>query len=37
LATAYLSLGSNQDAEAHLARAARELRERFGAVRLSPL
>jgi 2-amino-4-hydroxy-6-hydroxymethyldihydropteridine diphosphokinase len=37
LATAYLSLGSNQDAEAHLVRAARELRERFGAVRLSPL
>jgi 2-amino-4-hydroxy-6-hydroxymethyldihydropteridine diphosphokinase len=37
LATAYLSLGSNQDAEAHLARAARELRERFGAGQLSPL
>ena len=37
MSRAYLSLGSNQDAEAHLARAARELRERFGAVRLSPL
>ena len=37
MATAYLSLGSNQDAEVHLARAARELRERFGALRLSPL
>jgi 2-amino-4-hydroxy-6-hydroxymethyldihydropteridine diphosphokinase len=37
VAKAYLSLGSNQDAEAHLARAARELRERFGPVRLSPL
>jgi 2-amino-4-hydroxy-6-hydroxymethyldihydropteridine diphosphokinase len=35
--TAYLSLGSNQDPEAHLARAARELRERFGDLRLSPL
>jgi 2-amino-4-hydroxy-6-hydroxymethyldihydropteridine diphosphokinase len=35
--TAYLSLGSNQDAEAHLARAARELRARFGPLRLSPL
>jgi 2-amino-4-hydroxy-6-hydroxymethyldihydropteridine diphosphokinase len=37
VALAYLSLGSNQDAEAHLARAARELRERFGELRLSPL
>jgi len=35
--TAYLSLGSNQDAQAHLARALRELRERFGEVRVSPL
>jgi 2-amino-4-hydroxy-6-hydroxymethyldihydropteridine diphosphokinase len=37
LSLAYLSLGSNQDAQAHLVRAARELRERFGTVRLSPL
>ena len=35
MAQAYLSLGSNQDAETHLARAARELRERFGALRLA--
>jgi 2-amino-4-hydroxy-6-hydroxymethyldihydropteridine diphosphokinase len=35
--TAYLSLGSNQDPEAHLARAAGELRGRFGDLRLSPL
>jgi 2-amino-4-hydroxy-6-hydroxymethyldihydropteridine diphosphokinase len=37
MAKAYLSLGSNQDAEAHLARALAELRERFGAVVASPL
>jgi 2-amino-4-hydroxy-6-hydroxymethyldihydropteridine diphosphokinase len=35
--TAYLSLGSNLDAEHHLARAVAELRERFGPLRLSPL
>ena len=35
--TADLSLGSNQDAQAHLSRALRELRERFGAVTVSPL
>jgi 2-amino-4-hydroxy-6-hydroxymethyldihydropteridine diphosphokinase len=35
--TAYLSLGSNQDPETHLARAVAQLRERFGPVRLSPL
>jgi 2-amino-4-hydroxy-6-hydroxymethyldihydropteridine diphosphokinase len=32
---AYLSLGSNQDAEAHLARAFEELRARFGEVAFS--
>jgi 7,8-dihydro-6-hydroxymethylpterin-pyrophosphokinase len=32
--TAYLSLGSNQDPLAHLARAVQELRQRFGALRL---
>jgi 2-amino-4-hydroxy-6-hydroxymethyldihydropteridine diphosphokinase len=37
MAKAYLSLGSNQDADAHLARALAELRERFGAVVASPL
>jgi 2-amino-4-hydroxy-6-hydroxymethyldihydropteridine diphosphokinase len=37
LHTAYLSLGSNQDAPAHLSRALRELRERFGQVQVSPL
>ncbi|MEO8160519.1 MAG: 2-amino-4-hydroxy-6-hydroxymethyldihydropteridine diphosphokinase, partial [Arenimonas sp.] len=34
--TAYLSLGSNQQPEAHLARAIAELRARFGEVRVSP-
>jgi 2-amino-4-hydroxy-6-hydroxymethyldihydropteridine diphosphokinase len=37
MATAYLSLGSNQDPETHLARAVAQLRERFGPIRLSPL
>lgn len=37
MAKAYLSLGSNQDADAHLARALDELRARFGAVVASPL
>jgi 2-amino-4-hydroxy-6-hydroxymethyldihydropteridine diphosphokinase len=35
MATAYLSLGSNQDAEEHLRRALVQLRERFGAVTAS--
>jgi 2-amino-4-hydroxy-6-hydroxymethyldihydropteridine diphosphokinase len=35
--TAYLSLGSNQDALAHLARARRELEARFPGARFSPL
>jgi 2-amino-4-hydroxy-6-hydroxymethyldihydropteridine diphosphokinase len=35
--TAYLSLGSNQDALAHLARARRELAARFPGARFSPL
>jgi 2-amino-4-hydroxy-6-hydroxymethyldihydropteridine diphosphokinase len=35
--TAYLSLGSNQDALEHLPRALEELRARFGALRVSPL
>jgi 2-amino-4-hydroxy-6-hydroxymethyldihydropteridine diphosphokinase len=35
--TAYLSLGSNQDALLHLPRALAELRDRFGALRVSPL
>jgi 2-amino-4-hydroxy-6-hydroxymethyldihydropteridine diphosphokinase len=34
--TAYLSLGSNQQPEAHLSRAIAELRARFDAVRVSP-
>ena len=34
---AYLSLGSNQDAPAHLARARRELEARFPGARFSPL
>lgn len=33
---AYLSLGSNQDAELHLPRAIDELRARFGSVVVSP-
>jgi 2-amino-4-hydroxy-6-hydroxymethyldihydropteridine diphosphokinase len=37
MGTAWLSLGSNQDAEANLAAAAGALRERFGAVRFSPV
>ena len=37
MAKAYLSLGSNQDAQAHLARALGELRARFGEVVASPL
>lgn len=37
MATAYLSLGSNQDAAAHLRRAVAELRQRFGAVQVSPV
>ena len=37
MATAYLSLGSNQDAEAHLSRAIGELRQRFGELQVSPL
>jgi 2-amino-4-hydroxy-6-hydroxymethyldihydropteridine diphosphokinase len=35
MAKAYLSLGSNQDAERHLARALAELRQRFGAIIVS--
>ena len=35
--TAYLSLGSNQSALEHLPRALRELRARFGELRVSPL
>lgn len=35
MATAYLSLGSNQDAERHLPQAVAELRARFGEVRVS--
>jgi 2-amino-4-hydroxy-6-hydroxymethyldihydropteridine diphosphokinase len=35
--TAYLGLGSNQDAEHKLRAAVTALRERFGAVRLSPV
>ena len=35
--TAYLSLGSNLDAEANLRSAIAALRERFGAVALSPV
>ena len=35
MARALLSLGSNQDAEAHLARALGELRDRFGTVAAS--
>lgn len=37
MAKAYLSLGSNQDAEQHLARARCELEQRFGAARFSPI
>jgi 2-amino-4-hydroxy-6-hydroxymethyldihydropteridine diphosphokinase len=37
VATAYLSLGSNQDALAHLSRARRELEARFPGARFSPL
>ena len=37
MGTAWLSLGSNQDAEANLAAAAEALRARFGAVRFSPV
>lgn len=37
MGTAWLSLGSNQDAEANLAAAAAALRARFGAVRFSPV
>ena len=36
MATAYLSLGSNQDAERHLQRALAELRGRFGKLVASP-
>ena len=36
MAKAYLSLGSNQAPEAHLARALAELRERFGDIVVSP-
>ena len=35
MAKAYLSLGSNQDAERHLAQALDELRQRFGAIIVS--
>lgn len=35
--TAYLSLGSNIEPERHLRRALDELRQRFGAVRVSPV
>lgn len=37
MGTAWLSLGSNQDAEANLLAAADALRARFGAVRFSPV
>ena len=37
MATAYLSLGSNQQPLEHLARALVELRDRFGALQVSPL
>jgi 2-amino-4-hydroxy-6-hydroxymethyldihydropteridine diphosphokinase len=36
MAKAYLSLGSNQDAEQHLAQALTELRQRFGSIVVSP-
>ena len=36
MARVYLSLGSNVDAEQHLADALRALRERFGAIQVSP-
>jgi 2-amino-4-hydroxy-6-hydroxymethyldihydropteridine diphosphokinase len=36
MARVYLSLGSNVDAERHLAAALRALRERFGALEVSP-
>jgi 2-amino-4-hydroxy-6-hydroxymethyldihydropteridine diphosphokinase len=36
MARVYLSLGSNLDAERHLAAALRALRERFGALEVSP-
>lgn len=37
MAQAWLSLGSNQQPEAHLRAAAAALRERFGVVRFSPV
>ena len=37
MGAAYLSLGSNQDALAHLARARRELEARFPGARFSPI
>jgi 2-amino-4-hydroxy-6-hydroxymethyldihydropteridine diphosphokinase len=37
MGTAYLSLGSNQQPLEHLPRALRELRARFGELRVSPL
>jgi 2-amino-4-hydroxy-6-hydroxymethyldihydropteridine diphosphokinase len=37
VAFAYLSLGSNQQPQVHLPRALRELRARFGELRVSPL
>jgi len=37
MAKAYLSLGSNLEPESHLRRAIEQLRERFGAVRVSPV
>ncbi len=37
MSTAWLSLGSNLDAEVHLAAAAQALRARFGAVVFSPV
>ncbi len=36
MAKAYLSLGSNQDAERHLTQALTELRQRFGSIVVSP-
>jgi 2-amino-4-hydroxy-6-hydroxymethyldihydropteridine diphosphokinase len=36
MARVYLSLGSNVDSERHLADALRALRERFGAIEVSP-
>ena len=37
MSTAWLSLGSNVEPERHLRAAAAALRERFGAVRFSPV